>query len=82
MLQAGGALAGAAALGATPRRAFAQAKTLRVLVAGDPFYYALDGLTDQFKQETGIEAQIESISLDALQARLTRRLSATSATRM
>ncbi len=71
VLQAGGALAGAAALGATPRRAFAQAKTLRVLVAGDPFYYALDGLKVQFMQETGIEAQIESISLEALQARLT-----------
>ena len=71
VLQAGGALAGAAAVGATPRRAFAQAKTLRVLVAGDPFYYALDGLKDQFKEETGIEAQIESISLEALQARLT-----------
>ena len=71
VLQVGGALAGAAALGATPRRALAQTKTLRVLVAGDPFYYALDGLKDQFKEETGIEAQIESISLEALQARLT-----------
>jgi multiple sugar transport system substrate-binding protein len=37
-----------------------------VLVVGDPFYYALDGLKDQFKQESGIDAQIESISLEAL----------------
>jgi multiple sugar transport system substrate-binding protein len=71
LLKAGGAIAGAAALSASPRRAAAQAKTLRVLVAGDPFYYALDGLKDQFKQDTAIEAQIESISLEALQARLT-----------
>jgi multiple sugar transport system substrate-binding protein len=71
VLKAGGALAATAVLSATPRRASAQAKTLRVLVAGDPFYYALDLLKDQFKQMTGIEAQIESISLEALQARLT-----------
>jgi multiple sugar transport system substrate-binding protein len=71
VLKVGGAFAGAAALGASPRRASAQSKSLRVLVAGDPFYYALDGLKDQFKQETSIDAQIESISLEALQARLT-----------
>jgi multiple sugar transport system substrate-binding protein len=71
LLKSSGALAGAAALGSLPRRASAQANTLRVLVAGDPFYYALDGLKDQFKQESGIDAQIESISLEALQARLT-----------
>ena len=70
VLQGAGALAGAAALGARPRRAAAQNRTLRVLVAGDPFYYAIDGLKDQFRQLTGIDPQIESISLEALQARL------------
>lgn len=71
VLKAGTAMAGTAALATAPRRASAAAKTLRVLVAGDPFYYALDGIKDQFKQQTGIDAQIESISLEALQARLT-----------
>ena len=70
VLQGAGALASAAALAARPRRAAAQNRTLRVLVAGDPFYYAIDGLKDQFRQLTGIEAEIESISLEALQARL------------
>ncbi len=71
LLKSTAAFAGAAALGMAPRTASAQAKTLRVLLAGDPFYYAIQGLADQFKQETGIELQIESISLEALQARLT-----------
>ncbi|HEX4768330.1 MAG TPA: extracellular solute-binding protein [Lichenihabitans sp.] len=71
LLKGTGALAGAAALGSVPRRARAQSKSLRILVAGDPFYYALDGLKQQFKDETGIDPQIESISLEALQARLT-----------
>jgi len=71
LLKGGTALAGAAALGGLPRRASAQEKTLRVLLAGDPFYYAIDGLKEQFKAETGITAEIEAISLEALQARLT-----------
>ena len=71
LLKSGAALAGAASLGSFSRSASAQSKTLRVLVAGDPFYYALDGIKDRFKEQTGIEAQIESISLEALQARLT-----------
>ncbi|CAM5773587.1 sugar ABC transporter substrate-binding protein [Labrys miyagiensis] len=71
VLKSSAALAGAAALGLAPHRASAQGKTLRVLLAGDPFYYAIQGLADEFKKETGIELQIESISLEALQARLT-----------
>lgn len=71
LLRSTAAFAGAAALGLNSGRASAQGKTLRVLLAGDPFYYAIQGLADQFKQETGIELQIESISLEALQARLT-----------
>ena len=71
LLQGGTALAGAAALGGMPCRAVAQEKTLRVLLAGDPFYYAIEGLKDEFTKETGIKLEIEAISLEALQARLT-----------
>ncbi len=70
-LQGAAALAGAGAMGLKPRRAAAQDKTLRVLLAGDPFYYAIEGLADQFQQASGIKLQIEAISLEALQARLT-----------
>src|SRR5205823_8576435 len=38
VLKSSAAFAGAAALGLRPRRARAQHKTLRVLLAGDPFY--------------------------------------------
>src|SRR4029450_4094730 len=71
ILKSSAALAGATALGLRPRRAAAQDKTLRVLLAGDPFYYAIEGLADQFQQSSGIKLQIEAISLEALQARLT-----------
>ncbi|HTW26996.1 MAG TPA: extracellular solute-binding protein [Acetobacteraceae bacterium] len=45
-------------------------KTIRVLLVGDPFYYALRELVGQFKDETGITAEVESLAYDALQARL------------
>lgn len=60
----------AAASFARPRKAAGQAKSVRVLLVGDPFYYALEGLAKQFQEETGIEAKIESLSYDALNARL------------
>jgi multiple sugar transport system substrate-binding protein len=71
VLKSGAALAGATAFGLGTGRARAQDKTLRVLLAGDPFYYAIEGLADQFQQASGIKLQIEAISLEALQARLT-----------
>lgn len=71
LLKGGTALAGAAAFGGLSRPALAQEKTLRVLLAGDPFYYAIEGLKDEFTKETGIKLEIEAISLEALQARLT-----------
>jgi multiple sugar transport system substrate-binding protein len=71
VLQGSAALAGAASLGGIPRASRAQAKTLRVLLAGDPFYYAIEGLAKQFQEASGITLQIEAISLEALQARLT-----------
>ena len=52
------------------RRALAQKKGIRVLVVADPFYYALNGVAGQFREETGVEVNLESLSYDALQARL------------
>jgi multiple sugar transport system substrate-binding protein len=70
LVQAG--LAGTlGASGILPRRArSAAAKSIRVLLVGDPFYYALRELAGQFTDATGITAEIESLSYDALQARL------------
>jgi len=65
------ALGGLALAGALPRRARAQAGgTVRVLLVGDPFQYAITDLKDNFKEVTGLTAEIESLSYDALQARL------------
>ncbi|MGH7117422.1 MAG: extracellular solute-binding protein [Acetobacteraceae bacterium] len=69
VLKGTGGLATAAALTA-PRRARAQKKSIRVLLVADPFYYALTGVAKQFTEETGIAVNIESLSYDALNARL------------
>ncbi len=47
-----------------------QAKTINVLVVGDPFQFALDKVLDQFTEKTGIGVNLENLSYDALQARL------------
>jgi multiple sugar transport system substrate-binding protein len=64
------ALGGLALSGALPRRARAQTASVRVLLVGDPFQYAVSDLKDNFKEVTGLTAEIESLSYDALQARL------------
>ena len=69
LLKAAGATAVASSL-SMPRIGHAQSKTLKILLVGDPFYYALDGIEEQFSDETGIEVTIESLSYEALQARL------------
>jgi len=69
VLKAAGATALAGSL-SMPGIARAQAKTIKVLLVGDPFYYALDGVAKQFSDETGITVAIESLSYEALQARL------------
>jgi multiple sugar transport system substrate-binding protein len=69
VLRGAGTLAATTALVA-PNKARAQKKSLRILVVADPFYYALSGVAKQFQDETGIEANIESLSYDALNARL------------
>lgn len=69
VLKRAGAVAGASVL--PTRRLFAaDKKSIRVLTVADPFYYALAGVTDQFKQETGIDVSIESLAYDQLNARL------------
>jgi len=71
VLKAGAATLGGLALGAAqPRPARAQSGSVRVLLVGDPFYYAINDIAAQFKQETGLTAEIESLAYDQLQARL------------
>jgi multiple sugar transport system substrate-binding protein len=71
---AGGvALAGVPAVrrvaAAAPRRAQPD-RTINVLTVGDPWDLALQNVTDQFTEETGIGVNIESLGYVALQARL------------
>ena len=73
-LRAGGA-AGAALASTTPlgnlARVAAQAdSTINVLTVGDPWDLALQSVTDQFTEATGIGVNIESLGYTALQARL------------
>jgi ABC-type glycerol-3-phosphate transport system substrate-binding protein len=51
-------------------RAAAQAKSIRVLVVGDPFQFALQEVVKDFTDQTGITVNLESLAYDALQARL------------
>lgn len=45
-------------------------KTIRVLVVGDPFQYALEKVKDQFTAQTGIAVEMENLAYDQLNARL------------
>jgi len=56
--------------GAWPKRARAADKSVRVLTVEDPFFFALKEFTQDFQRETGIAVELESLSYDALQARL------------
>ena len=67
-----GALVGLPALrpaAAAPHRAQAE-KTINVLTVGDPWDLALQNVTDQFTEATGIGVNIESLGYVQLQARL------------
>ncbi len=58
---------------ATPTTAPASSsagKTIRVLVVGDPFQFALDKIKDDFTAKTGINVVMENLAYDALNARL------------
>src|SRR5690242_3059860 len=45
-------------------------KTIRVLVVGDPFQFALQKITSDFTAKTGINVTLENLAYDALNARL------------
>lgn len=64
-------LAGVAAPFAAPGAARAQsADAVRVLCVEDPFFFSLKAMIPDFEKETGIKVELESLSYDALQARL------------
>ncbi|MCC2628213.1 MAG: putative carbohydrate transporter, periplasmic binding protein [Thermomicrobiales bacterium] len=45
-------------------------KTIRVLVVGDPFQFALDKIKNDFTAQTGINVEMENLAYDQLNARL------------
>jgi multiple sugar transport system substrate-binding protein len=56
---------------ATPAPASSSAgKTIRVLVVGDPFQFALDKIKNDFTAQTGINVEMENLAYDQLNARL------------
>ncbi|GGE15052.1 sugar ABC transporter substrate-binding protein [Aureimonas endophytica] len=59
-----GLLSGAA------RAQSSDAKSVRVLSVEDPFFFSMKALLPDFEKETGIKVELESLSYDALQARL------------
>ena len=67
---AGAALAGASPLGNLARVAAQTDTTINVLTVGDPWDLALQSVTDQFTEMTGIGVNIETLGYAALQARL------------
>ncbi|MCY3797355.1 MAG: extracellular solute-binding protein, partial [Chloroflexi bacterium] len=67
---AGAALAGATPLGNLARVAAQSDSAINVLTVGDPWDLALQSVTDQFTEMTGITVNIESLGYTALQARL------------
>lgn len=65
------AVIGGTGLGSLATPALAQgANTIRVLSVEDPFFFALKEVLGDFKDETGITVELESLSYDAMQARL------------
>lgn len=65
------ALSAAAGTAMAPVAARAQdAGTVRVLAVEDPFFFSLQAVLPDFEAETGIRVELESLSYDALQARL------------
>ncbi len=54
---------------ATPAAA-GSGRTIRVLVVGDPFQFALEKVLGQFTEQTGINVEMENLAYDQLNARL------------
>ncbi len=48
----------------------ADTNSIRVLAVEDPFYFAMKEVLDDFTKKTGIKVELESLSYDAMQARL------------
>lgn len=67
---AGVAASGLALKGIAPAYAQGDARTIRVLAVEDPFFFALREVLPDFTAQTGIEVELESLSYDAMQARL------------
>ncbi|MCX6041493.1 MAG: extracellular solute-binding protein [Caldilinea sp.] len=44
--------------------------SIRVLVVGDPFQFALEKIVGNFAEQSGVQVNLESLSYDALNARL------------
>jgi multiple sugar transport system substrate-binding protein len=66
-------LAARSAAAQTPEAAPASGssgKTIRVLVVGDPFQFALDKIKNDFTAQTGINVEMENLAYDQLNARL------------
>lgn len=71
-LKASSGAAAAAGLGVLPGTVpkAKAATTVRVLSVEDPFFFSLKAMLPDFEKETGIKVELESLSYDALQARL------------
>lgn len=73
LLQTSAAVAGVAAAGVgrfTAPALAADTSSIRVLAVEDPFYFALKEVLGDFTKKTGIKVELESLSYDAMQARL------------
>lgn len=70
-LKASAGVAAGAAVGSLAAPALAQGgDTIRVLSVEDPFFFALKEVLGDFTDKTGIKVELESLSYDAMQARL------------
>ncbi|WP_284164812.1 sugar ABC transporter substrate-binding protein [Frigidibacter sp. SD6-1] len=70
-LKTSAAATAGAALGPLATPALAQgADSIRVLCVEDPFFFALKEIIGDFTEETGVKVELESLSYDAMQARL------------
>lgn len=63
-------LAGGLGTVAAPHVARAQGTSVRVLSVEDPFFFSMKAMIPDFEKETGMKVELESLSYDALQARL------------
>ena len=65
-----GLLTARSATAQTPEAVAPTGKTIRVLVVGDPFQFALEKILGDFTAQTGINVEMENLAYDALNSRL------------